>query len=207
MTKTLQGIKIAMLACDGFEESEMVEPRKALQKAGAMVELIAPEKNHIKGWKHDRWTKEYKVNVKLENAKPQQYDAIVLPGGVMNPDKLRTYKKAVAFVNHFFNNKKLVAAICHAPMTLIETGKLKNRRLTSYHSIQTDLKNAGAKWQDKRVVIDKALITSRKPDDIPAFNKAIITFLTSNEGKNHEKRRIKQKSAKRNSKSARSGKN
>lgn len=211
MTKKLDGIKIAMLACDGFEESEMVDPRTALQEAGASVDLITSKQNYIKGWKHDHWTKAYKVNKKLGQVNPANYDAIVLPGGVMNPDKLRTDKKAIAFVKHFFKNQKLVAAICHAPLTLIETKQLKNRRMTSYHSIKTDLKNAGANWQNKPVVIDKNLITSRKPDDIPAFNKAIITYLmstlmsTQGAANGTAKRRAK-KSAKRNSQSARSWK-
>lgn len=175
--KKLADKHIAILLCDGFEESEMVSPRKALERAGATTYLISPAKNKVRGWKHDRWTKYYAVDEKLENADPQDYDAILLPGGVINPDKLRTYKEAVNFVNHFFKKKKLIAAICHGPLTLIETKNLKNKTLTSYHSVKTDLTNAGAKWKDKEVVIDNHLITSRSPKDLVAFNKAIITYL------------------------------
>lgn len=178
MTKKLANKTIAMLVCDGFEESELAEPRKALLKAGATVHIITPEKNQVKAWRHDKWTKKYKVDVKLEKANAKDYDAIVLPGGVMNPDKLRTNKQAVKFISHFLKSNKLVAAICHGPWTLIETGKIKGRTLTSYPSIKSDLKNAGVRWKNKKVVIDKNLITSRNPNDIPAFNAAIIKELT-----------------------------
>lgn len=169
--------KIAILACDGFEETEMAEPRKALKKAGAITHLISPQKNKITAWRHGKWTKQYHVDVKLENANPKNYAALLLPGGVINPDLLRTHKAAIKFVNHFLKNKKPVAAICHGPLTLIETGQLKGRKMTSYHSIKTDIINAGAQWKNKKVVIDKNLITSRRPNDIPAFNKAIIKIL------------------------------
>lgn len=174
MKGKLSGMKIAMLLCDGVEEVEMTKPRQALKKAGATVHLISPNTKKIKAWNHDHWTKTYKVDVPLNKANPKSYDAVVLPGGVMNPDHLRTYKSAVKFIKHFFTKNKPIAAICHGPWTLVETGKLKNRKMTSYHSIKTDIINAGARWQNKKVVIDRKLITSRQPGDIPAFNKALI---------------------------------
>jgi protease I len=177
MQKKLANLNIAILLCDGFEESEMAKPREALKKAGATLHLISPDATEVRSWLHNKWSKKYKVDLKLKDANPADYDAILLPGGVLNPDKLRTYKEAVNFVKHFFKKDKLVAAICHGPLTLIETGYLKGRNLTSYHSIKTDLINAGAKWKNKQVVVDKNLITSREPKDIPAFNKAIIDLL------------------------------
>ncbi|MES2219214.1 MAG: type 1 glutamine amidotransferase domain-containing protein [Pseudomonadota bacterium] len=172
--KNLGATKVAVLLCDGFEESEMTKPRAALKKAGAKVYLISPGATKVKGWTKGKWSKAYKVDFKLEKANPNQFHALLLPGGVMNPDQLRANKKAVNFVNHFMKKKKPVAAICHGPLTLIETNTLKGRRLTSYNSIKTDLKNAGATWQDKEVIVDRNLVTSRKPKDIPAFNKAMI---------------------------------
>ncbi|RDI43366.1 type 1 glutamine amidotransferase domain-containing protein [Aquicella lusitana] len=174
MKKSIKKAKFAFLLCDGFEESEMTEPRKALEKAGATVHLISPGTNKVQAFRHHKRSREYPVHVKLEAAKAGDYDAVVLPGGVINPDKLRTYKKAIKFIIAFFKHKKLIAAICHGPQTLIETGKLKGYKMTSYHSIKTDLKNAGATWQNKKVIVDRNLITSRQPQDIPAFNKAIL---------------------------------
>jgi protease I len=174
MKKKLASTRVAVLVCDGFEESEMTKPSAALKKAGAKVYLISPGATRVKGWRKGKWTKSYKVDFQLEKSNPAQFDALLLPGGVMNPDKLRSNKKAVKFVNDFMKKKKPVAAICHGPLTLIETNKLKGRRLTSYNSIKTDLKNAGATWQDKQVIVDKNLVTSREPKDIPAFNKAMI---------------------------------
>jgi protease I len=172
--KQLTATNIAVLVCDGFEESEMTKPSAALRKAGANVFLISPGATKVKGWRHGKWTKSYKVDFKLEKTSPAKFDALLLPGGVMNPDQLRANKKAVKFVDYFMKTKKPVAAICHGPLTLIETHKLKGRKLTSYNSIKTDIQNAGATWQDKNVIVDKNLITSREPKDIPAFNKAII---------------------------------
>jgi protease I len=172
--KKLASTKIAVLLCDGFEESEMTKPVAALRNAGANVYLISPGATKVKGWRNGNWTRPYKVDFKLEKTTPAKYDALLLPGGVMNPDKLRSNKKAVKFVEYFMKNKKPIGAICHGPLTLIETKKLKGRRMTSYHSIKTDITNAGATWQDKNVIVDKNLITSREPKDIPAFNKAII---------------------------------
>lgn len=176
MKNSLNDIKVAVLLCNGFEESEMTEPREALIKAGAKVDLISPE-TKVKGWRHGKWTKEYKVDVSLKKANPKDYDVLLFPGGVINPDQLRMEENAVKFAKYFLKNKKPIAAICHGPITLIETGLLKGRKMTSYPSIKTDLKNAGAKWQDKKVIIDDNLITSRKPSDIPAFNEAIIKVI------------------------------
>ena len=172
--KILESKKVAVLLCDGFEESEMTKPVAALRKAGAEVHLISPGATKVKGWHDGKWTAPYKVDFKLEKTIPQKYDALLLPGGVMNPDKLRANKRAVKFVEYFMKNKKPIGAICHGPLTLIETKKLKGRKMTSYHSIKTDIQNAGATWQDKNVIVDKNLVTSREPKDIPAFNKAII---------------------------------
>ncbi len=172
--KKLAGKRIAILLTDGFEESEMTEPYKALVKAGAQPLLVAPKGSKVRSWRHDRWGKYFKVNHILSKVKPSQFDGIVLPGGVMNPDKLRIDKSAIRFINHFLDTDKPIAAICHGPWTLIETGKVKGLKLTSYHSIKTDLINAGAKWTDKKVVVDGKLITSRSPDDLPAFNREML---------------------------------
>lgn len=181
-TKRLKNTKVAVLLCDGFEESEMLKPRNALKKAGATVHLISPNSGRVKGWSHGKWTKPYKVDFTLGKVNPNQYDALLLPGGVMNPDQLRSNKKAVKFAASFMQKKKPVAAICHGPLTLIETKKLKGLKMTSYHSIKTDISNAGAKWQDKQVIVDKNLVTSREPKDIPAFNKAMIKKFSQGHG-------------------------
>lgn len=187
MKKILQHLRIAILVCDGFEEREMVKPRKALMDAGATVHLITHHAKKVKAWLHGDWSKQYKIDVQLKDANPTDYDALLLPGGVINPDKLRTDKKAVRFVDSFLKKKKLIAAICHGPITLIETGKLRGRKLTSYHSIKTDIKNAGGIWQNKAVVVDGNLITSREPKDLPAFNNAIIKKLSKNAAKKSRK--------------------
>ncbi|MFC5410289.1 type 1 glutamine amidotransferase domain-containing protein [Larkinella bovis] len=170
----LKGKKVAILLTDGFEQVEMTEPRKALQDAGAETHLIAPKNGVVKAWDEKDWGDSFSVDVILDDADAYSYDALLLPGGVMNPDHLRMEKKAVAFVRHFFEEHKPVAAICHAPMLLIEADVVKGRTLTSYPSIQTDLRNAGANWVDQEVVTDQGLVTSRKPDDIPAFNRKMI---------------------------------
>ena len=158
----------------GFEEIEFTEPKKALEAAGATVEVIAPKENKVKAWDKTDWGKEYKVTHSLDSAKASDYDALMLPGGVMNPDELRQITKAVAFAEHFINNNKPIAAICHAAQLLIETGKLKNRKLTSYPALKTDLLNAGANWVDEEVVIDANLTTSRSPADLEVFNKKMV---------------------------------
>ncbi len=170
----LAGKKIAILVADGFEQEEMVAPRNALKDAGAETEIISPSKGKVRGWKEAEWGDTFPVDVPLEKANPDDYAGLLLPGGVMNPDKLRANPKAVQFVRDFFAQGKPVAAICHGPWTLIDAGVVKGRQMTSYHSIQRDLINAGAKWVDEEVVVDMGLVTSRQPSDIPAFNRKMI---------------------------------
>jgi protease I len=170
----LKGKRVAILSTDGFEQSELTEPRKALEVAGAKTHVIAPKAGAIRGWKQKNWGDEVPVDLTVDQADPGNYDALVLPGGVMNPDKLRTYPKAVQFVKAFFESEKPVAAICHGPIMLIEADVLKGRHVTSWPSLQTDIRNAGATWTDEEVVVDRGLVTSRKPDDIAAFNRKMI---------------------------------
>jgi protease I len=174
MASNLKGKKIAILATDGFEQVELTEPRKALDEAGAETVVISPKSGEIKGWKFKDWGDTVKVDQALSDANPNDYDALVLPGGVMNPDNLRMDAAAVNFVRQFVSSGKTVAAICHGPWTLIEAGAVSGKTVTSWPSLKTDLKNAGAKWVDQEVATDGQLITSRKPDDIPAFSRAII---------------------------------
>lgn len=174
MASQLTNKKIAILATDGFEEVELTEPRKALEEAGAETHIVSPKDGSIKAWDHDHWSDAYEVDLSLEEAKPHEYDGLLLPGGVINPDQLRTNKKAVQFVTHFLHEGKPIAAICHGPQLLIETRELDGRKMTSYHSIKTDLINAGVDWVDQEVVVDRGLTTSRNPDDIPAFNAKMI---------------------------------
>jgi protease I len=170
----LTGKRVAILVDNGFEEDELLSPRKALEDAGAKTEVVSPSKKKVKAWKHVDWGTEVKVDVPLETADPEKYDALLLPGGVMNPDHLRRNEKALNFVRSFFKSGKPVGAICHGPWTLIDAGVVRGRVMTSYESIQTDLKNAGANWEDQEVVVDCGLVTSRKPDDLPAFNRKLI---------------------------------
>jgi protease I len=174
MTGNLHGKKIAILATDGFEQVELTEPRKALDQAGATTEVISPKSGEIKGWKTKDWGDTVKVDKTLDEAQPQDYDALLLPGGVMNPDRLRMDPMAVSFVHDFAATGRPVAAICHGPWTLIDAGVVKGKTFTSWPSLKTDLKNAGANWVDREVVTDGQFISSRKPDDIPAFSKALI---------------------------------
>ena len=180
MADQLKGKKIAILATDGFEQVELDEPKKALEKAGATTEVISPKSGEIKGWKFTEWGDKVKVDKTLNEARPNDYDALVLPGGVMNPDHLRMEPKAVEFVKEFAQSGKPVAAICHGPWTLVEAGLVRGKTMTSWPSLKTDLKNAGANWVDEQVVADGNFITSRKPDDIPAFNKKIIEMVADN---------------------------
>jgi len=174
MASNLSGKKIAILATDGFEQVELTEPRKALDEAGATTIVISLESGEIKGWKFKEWGDTVKVDKALEDANPNDYDALVLPGGVINPDHLRMEPKAVNFIRQFISTGRTVAAICHGPWTLVEADAVRGRKVTSWPSIKTDLKNAGASWVDQEVVIDGQFIFSRKPEDIPAFSKAII---------------------------------
>jgi protease I len=153
---------------------ELTEPKKALEEAGAKTDIISPESRTVKAWDFENWGEEFAVDVPLEQASADDYSALLLPGGVMNPDQLRRNEQALNFVRQFFGAGKPVAAICHAPWTLIDAGVVKGRKMTSYPSIQMDLKNAGAKWVDQEVVVDAGLVTSRSPSDIPAFNRKMI---------------------------------
>jgi protease I len=178
MASNLSGKRIAILATDGVEQVELTEPRKALEGAGAKTELISPKSDQIKGWKFTQWGDNHKVDKTVEQARAQDYDALVLPGGVMNPDHLRMDPGAVEFVRNFIETGRTVAAICHGPWTLIEVGAVSGRTMTSWSSLKTDLRNAGANWVDREVVTDGQFITSRKPDDLPAFNRTIIEALS-----------------------------
>jgi protease I len=170
----LRNKRIAVLVENGFEQSELIEPRQALEDAGAKVDIVSPQKGKVKGWKHTTWGDEVTVDRQLDTANAAEYDALLLPGGVMNPDKLRINPRAVQFVKAFVDSGKPIAAICHAPWTLIEAGGVRGRTVTSAPSLTTDLVNAGASWVDREVVVDNGLVTSRKPEDIPAFNKKMI---------------------------------
>lgn len=172
--KKLKGKKIAILATDGFEHSELFEPREALEKAGAHVQIVSLKKNPIRGWKDKDWGKKINVDLSLDEASAENFDALMIPGGVMNPDKLRTEVNAVEFVREFAASGKPIAAICHAPALLIEADVVRGKKMTSWPSLKTDLINAGAYWFDEEVIVDKGLVTSRKPDDIPAFNRKMI---------------------------------
>jgi deglycase len=174
MGNTLKGKKIAILVADGFEQVELTGPKEALEAAGAEIEIVSPAEEEVQGWNHDDKADRFPVDMPLNLARSDDYDALVLPGGVRNPDQLRQLTRAVEFVDGFFATGKPVAAICHAPWLLIETEVIKGRNITSWPSLKTDLTNAGAHWVDRDVVVDNGLITSRKPQDIPAFNKKII---------------------------------
>ena len=176
MANTLQGKKIAILATDGFEQSELTEPRQALQEAGAETQVVSPKQGKIKGWNHKDWGDEVSVDLALKSANPSEFDALLLPGGVMNPDQLRMNPDAVKFVRHFFDAGKPIAAICHGPWMLVEADIVRGRTVTSWPSLKTDIRNAGGSWVDKEVVKDQQLVTSRKPDDIPAFNREMIAL-------------------------------
>jgi len=170
----LDGMKVAILAAEGFEQAELLEPLKALKEAGAEPRIVSPAKGEVQGWKHYDKGEKVPVDVPLESADPTQFDALMLPGGVANPDQLRTMPAAVSFVRSFFDAGKPVAAICHAPWTLIEAGVVNGRKMTSWPSLRTDLENAGAQWVDEAVVTDNGLVTSRKPADLPDFNRKMI---------------------------------
>jgi deglycase len=166
--------RVAILATDGFEQSELMKPLQTLKEAGFEVAVVSLKAGEIRGWKNKDWGDSVPVDVELSNASADDYDALVLPGGVINPDKLRMEPEAVAFVKAFDDAGKTLAAICHGPWMLVESGAANGRTLTSWPSLRTDITNAGGEWQDEEVVVDGHLITSRKPDDIPAFSKAVI---------------------------------
>ncbi|NII24125.1 type 1 glutamine amidotransferase [Pseudoflavitalea sp. X16] len=171
---TLSGKRVAILTENGFEEVELTSPKKALEEAGAQVDIVSPQKEKVKGWDHDHWSIDLPVDVSVEKAKVEDYDALMIPGGVINPDQMRTNKHCVEFAQQFLEAGKPVAAICHGPQLLIETGMIDGRNMTSYLSIKTDLQNAGVIWADKEVVTDNGLVTSRSPKDLEAFNKKMI---------------------------------
>jgi protease I len=174
MARTLAGKKIAVLATDGFEQSELTEPVKALKDAGAEAHVIAPTAGEIQGMKHDEKGEKVRVDKTLAEVNAADYDALMLPGGVANPDSLRLERQAIAFVRAFVEADKPIAAICHGPWTLIDAGGVQGRKMTSWPSLKCDLKNAGAEWVDQEVVVDNGLVTSRKPDDLPAFCAKMI---------------------------------
>ena len=177
MNRSIENKKVAIITENGFEEVELTSPMNALEKAGATVHVISPQKEKVKAWDHDHWSIELSVDKNLSEANPEDYDMLLLPGGVLNPDKLRLNKEAVSFAQHFLEQAKPLAAICHGPQTLIETGMLDGRTMTSYWSVKTDLINAGVNWVDKEVVVDNGLVTSRSPEDLEAFNKKMIEEL------------------------------
>lgn len=180
---TLTGKKVAILSDNGFEEVELTSPKKALEEAGATVHIVSAQKNKIKAWNHDHWSIEVSVDTPLEEAKSENYDALMIPGGVLNPDQMRSQVAYVRFAEEFMEAGKPVAAICHGPQLLIETGMISGKEMTSYPSIKTDLINAGANWQDKEVVTDNGLVTSRSPKDLEAFNKKMIEEIAEGQHK------------------------
>ncbi len=186
MDLKLEGKKVAILATDGYEQVELTSPKNELEKNGATVHIVSPKKEgeSIKAWDTDHWGIEVKTDVTVGSANADDYHALMLPGGVMNPDTLRTNDDALDFIRAFFKAGKPVAAICHAPQLLIEAGVVEGRNVTSYKSIKTDLKNAGANWEDSEVVTDEGLVTSRNPDDLPAFNDKLVEEIK--EGKHEE---------------------
>jgi protease I len=185
--KDLIGKKVAVLVDEGFEQVELIKPRKALDRAGAETLVVSPQETEVRGWNMKRWGKSVAVDVPLDTADPSQFDALLLPGGVMNPDKLRMNPKAVEFVKHFADAGKPIASICHGPWTLIEAGAVRGRTLTSWPSLQTDIRNAGGMWVDQEVVTDKGVVTSRKPDDIGVFNKKMIEEFAEGQHKGRDR--------------------
>ena|ERR1700686_2778654 len=183
MADKLSGKKVAILAADGFEEVELTRPRKALEDAGAKTTVVSIKPGQIQGMNHADKGDTVVVDQTLGDAKPDEFDALMIPGGLMNPDTLRSNEEALAFVRHFFREGKPVAAICHGPWVLIDAGVIRGRTVTSWPAIRTDVRNAGANWVDHEVVVDNGLVTSRKPDDIPAFNEKMIEEFC--EGRHH----------------------
>jgi protease I len=176
VANNLDGKKVAILITNGFEQVELIEPRQALDDAGAETKVISPEKGKVKAWNIKEWGKEVPVDMVLGSTDPAWFDALLLPGGVMNPDTLRMNAEAVKFVRHFFEVGKPVAAICHGPWLLVEADVVRGRTLASWPSLKTDINNAGGNWVDKEVVNEDGLVTSRKPDDIARFNREMISL-------------------------------
>ena len=176
--ENLSGLKVAILIAKGFEQVEMVKPRQALEEAGAETTIVSPEQDTVRGWKFTDWGDEFRIDLPLDKAHADNFDALLLPGGVMNPDYLRMLPKAVEFVKSFFATERPVAVICHGPWTIIEAGAARGRRIASWPSLKTDLRNAGAECVDEEVVTDRNLVSSRKPDDIPAFNRGMIALFS-----------------------------
>lgn len=186
----LEGLKVAVLVTDGFEQSELVEPRRALREAGAKSMIVSPRKTEVQGWIHFDKGDRFKVDVSLDVANPDDFDALLLPGGVANPDQLRLQPAAVEFVRGFVATGKPIAALCHGPWTLIDAGGVRGRSMTSWPSLKQDLLNAGAKWVDRDVVVDDGLVSSRKPDDLPAFTRKMVeAFAAGRSGKPHNRSR------------------
>ena len=173
----LKNLRVAILVENGFEQSELLSPKKAMEEAGVTVDIISPQPKEVRAWDHTDWGISISVNKKVDDASPGDYGGLMLPGGVMNPDHLRTNKKAVDFIKHFLEAAKPIAVICHGAQTMIETGMLRGRTMTSYPSIKTDLINAGVKWEDKEVVVDNGLVSSRSPKDLDAFNRKLLEEL------------------------------
>lgn len=188
MAGDLKGKRVAVLVEQGFEQVELTEPVKALREAGAEIKIVSPRKGTVKAWDRTDWGEEFPVDLDINSADAGDFDALLLPGGVMNPDKLRMNREAVQFVRAFFDEGKPVAAICHGPWVLVDADVLEGRRVTSFPSIQADLRNAGAEWVDEEVVVDEGLVTSRKPDDIPAFNRKMVEEFA--EGRHPARERI-----------------
>jgi len=183
MSKSLSGKRIAILVDNGFEQSELTEPKKALEHAGAVAPVVSPRRGRVRAWKDTDWGEEVAVDVPLADAQAEDFDGLVLPGGVLNPDQLRINPDALRFVREFFEAKKPVGAICHGPWTLINAGVTEGRNMTSWPSLRADLENAGAHWVDQEVVSDKGLVTSRKPADLPAFNERLIAAFAADDGR------------------------
>ncbi len=173
----LKDLKVAILTENGFEQSELVRPKQAMEEAGITVHIVSPQKDSVRAWDETDWGITISVDQPLDDARPEDYDGLMLPGGVLNPDQLRTNEKAVDFIRHFLENAKPLAVICHGPQTMIETGLLRGRTMTSYPAIKTDLINAGVNWVDKEVVVDNGLVSSRSPKDLDAFNKKLLEEL------------------------------
>lgn len=178
MPNGMEKVRVAILVANGFEEEELTSPKQALEASGATCDIVSPEDSKVRSWQHDHWGSYFPVDAKLNDANVEDYSALVLPGGVINPDTLRINPVAIEFIRSFLDVGKPIAAICHGPWTLIEAGAVRDRKITSWPSLKTDLINAGAIWVDEEVVIAGDLITSRKPDDLPAFNQALIDILS-----------------------------